>query len=312
MKTINFFNCFHNGDMFVSKEFIRQIVAELPEFNFGYYHLNHFKTTKDLEIKHLGPAPFRENLKFVEDGETLNVNTWIGAYQKIHTSEPPHFWNGGINYICLYDTWSYIFERINSYFGVNLKIKESPNDYIPTINYSLFDLTGCNTFLTERKDIKKILFSNGRAMSGQSFNEDMSSIIMYFASKYPQHDFICTKKFKTELNNIFFTDDIFSNVDEIDEIKAPWNDREIQNCDLNEISYLSRSCDVIIGKNSGPFIYCMTKENFLTPNKCIISFNRDMEDSLGYGVDLECEYVFSNTFEYQSVMNIIEESLCLL
>lgn len=312
MGTINFFNFFHNGDMFVSKEFIRQIVLELPEFNFGYYHLNHPKTTIDLKIPHLGSPCFKQNIKFIEDSNVLNINTWIGAYHPIHTNEPPHFWNGGINYICLYNTWKFIFEKINSYFNVNLKIKDSPNDYIPTIDYDLFDVSDAKKFLKKRKNTKKILFSNGIAMSGQSFGEDMSHIINDFGLKYPQHDFICTKKFQTDLKNIFFTDDIFVSITETSDIKTLWNDRKTQNCDLNEISYLSKFCDMIVGKNSGPFIFCMTKENFLDPSKTIISFNRDMEDSLGYGIDIECQYIFSNTFKYQSIANIIQESLCLL
>jgi len=312
MNTINFFNCFHNGDMFVSKEFIRQIVNDLPDFNFGYYHLNHPKTTKDLLIPHLGAPKFKENIKFVEDDKVLNVNSWIGAYHPVHASEPPIFWNGGINYLCLYDTWKFIFNKINSYFETNLKIKDSPNDYIPTINYDLFDVSECDKFLGERKDSKKILFSNGSAMSGQSFAYDMSKIIIDFALKYQQHDFICTSKFEADLENIFFTDDIFKSDDEFFETKVPWNNRSNNNCDLNEISYLSRSCDLIVGKNSGPFIYCMTKENFMDPSKYIISFNADMEDSLGYGIDIECEYLFSNIFEHQSVVETVEEKLCLL
>jgi len=312
MKRINFYNFFHNGDMFVSKEFIRQIVTELSDFEFGYYHLNHPKTTKDLGIEYLGRPSLQENAKFVEDGDTLNINSWIGAYHPVHTRELPHFWNGGINYVCLYNTWEYIFSKINSYFGTDLKVKESVNDYVPTINYELFNVSDYDNFLEERSETKKILFSNGKAMSGQSFFEDMSSIITYFAAKYSQHDFICTTKFNTELENIFFTDDIYKQEEELININVPWNDRVSKVCDLNEISYLSRKCDLIVGKNSGPFIYCMTKENFNTENKCIISFNKDMEDSLGYGVDLECEYIFSNIFEYKSIVETIEEKICLL
>jgi hypothetical protein len=312
MNTINFFNYFHNGDMFVSKEFVRQIIAELPDFNFGYYHLNHFKTTKDLNIQFLGAPHFRENIKFVEDNTTLNINTWIGAYQKIHTNEPPHFWNGGINLICLYDVWSFIFEKVNSYFDVKLKIKDSPLDYIPTIIYEYFDLQSCNDFIANRKSTKKILFSNGKAMSGQSFDDDMVLLITDFAKKYPNHDYICTKKFQTDLNNIFFTDDIFEKALETADLKTPWNDRHLKNCDLNEISYLSNFCEIIVGKNSGPFVYCMTKENFLHNNKYIISFNRDAEDSMAYGINLKCKYIFSNNFEYQSIVKTIEEPLCHL
>lgn len=312
MKTINFYNAFHNGDMFVSKEFIRHIVSELPNFKFGYYHLNHPKTTRDLQIEYLGTPSFKENSKFVEDEDTLNINSWIGAYHPVHTPELPHFWNGGINYICLYNTWEYIFSKINSYFGTDLKIKKSPNDYIPTINYEMFDVSDYDRFLEERSKTKKILFSNGPAMSGQSFPDDLSRIISAFALKYPQHDFICTRKFTTQIKNIFFTDDIYKEREEIFSTNSFWNDRQSKICDLNEISYLSRNCDLIVGKNSGPFVYCMTKENFMKENKYIISFNKDMEDSLGYGIDLECEYVFSNIFEYNSVVETIEEKLCLL
>ncbi len=301
--------------MFFSKEFIKQITNNLSDFEFGYYHYNHPKTTKDILIEYKGfPKKFIEKQKFVKEDNTLNINSWIGVYNQVHTTEPPFFWNGGINYKCLHDTWGYIFSQINSHFGTDIKLKSSLNEYVPTINYELFDTSCYDDYIKSRSGRKKILFCNGVAMSGQSFADDMSSIILYFSKKYDQVDFICTKKFNIpqEINNIFFTDDFQVTNDE-NILETPfWNDRKNTICDLNEISYLSRYCDVIVGKNSGPFVYCMTKENFSTEGKVIISFNKDMEDSLGYGVDLECEYIFSNIFELNSIVSIIEEKICQL
>jgi hypothetical protein len=56
---------------------------------------------------------------------------------------------------------------------------------------------------------------------------------------------------------VFFTDDITNR-----------NGR----CDVMAISYLSTFCDVIVGRCSGAQMVCETKENWMNPNKTLLSF----------------------------------------
>ena len=316
MKKINFFSKFHNGDLFTSKGFVQNTILndQLKDFEFGYYHSNHVKVLKDLNIKHLGPSRFGDAIRFVEEGDTLNINTWIGCYCSAYNSEPPEYQipGTGINIPVLHSVWSFIYEKINSYFGTSIKLKDNINHYIPQIDYSQFNIDNHKKFIQDKIGEKNILFCNGTVHSSQSTQSDLCNVVEYFAKKYPQHNYICTKKINLNLPNVFFTDDIQVPFDEIYNANIPWNDRNDGVCDLNEISYLSTYCDIIVGKNSGPFLFCTTKENLSTEGKVIISFNNVMSCGLGYGVDLECEWIYSNMFEFDSIVSIIEEKICEL
>ena len=68
--------------------------------------------------------------------------------------------------------------------------------------------------------------------SGQAINFDFSIIINTLANIFKEYNFICTtNNFIGQTDNIFFTDNIIKK----------------NNDDLNEIAYLSKYCDVIIG-----------------------------------------------------------------
>jgi hypothetical protein len=87
----------------------------------------------------------------------------------------------------------------------------------------------------------------------------MSKFLIPIAENNRDVDIICTNKFKTVLPNIKFTSDII---------------KSTKDTDLLEISYLSTFCDVIVGKNSGPYVFCETFTNYNNPNKTFVSFNR--------------------------------------
>jgi hypothetical protein len=109
--------------------------------------------------------------------------------------------------------------------------------------------------------------------------------------------------------NIIFTDELI--LAEYDTtVLNSWNKKR---CDLNEISYLSKFCDIIVGKNSGPYIYCMTEENINDPNKTIIVFNKRSLDSLLAEINHKAKYVYQKidhkTFNADIVKQTIEENL---
>jgi hypothetical protein len=105
--------------------------------------------------------------------------------------------------------------------------------------------------------------------------------IQDLAKQFPNVTFICTNKFALEATNIAFTEDIIKNTEGID---------------LQEISYLSRHCDIIVGKNSGPYVFCETYENYMDNSKAFISFNiinpsvDGIKETMSNGLDLKCKY----------------------
>jgi hypothetical protein len=304
---IVFFNHFHRGDLFTHKEFVRQIKEELTNIEFEYCHYNHPKVNKDLNIPLTGIPNTSYDQLFVSSEDTLYVNTWIGAYPDILND------CGGVNLQSLTRSWRSIFGVLNREFGTNLQIKELL-DYLPRIDYSFFNISPIDSFLSTRIDFvwglwrKRVLICNGVPMSMQSFISSLEEEIKEFAAKYPDIDFICTKKFTSSAPNIYFTDDITKDEDEYS-YHAPWNDRPFNNCDLNEISYLSTKCDLIVGKNSGPFVFCETYDNLMDPKKRIISFSRGEKESMSNAINKKCQYRLVTDHSIENVKQVIEQEL---
>jgi hypothetical protein len=145
-------------------------------------------------------------------------------------------------------------------------------------------------------------------MSNQSFQSDLQEEINEFAMMFPDFDFITTKKIEAETNNIIATDDIIKDEEQYN-LSTPWNDRNTMNCDLNEISYLSRHCKAIIGKNSGPFVFCETRDNFMDEKQHILSFSNSPRESMSNGVKTRCWYKLVTD---HSPENVKKEMLNLL
>jgi hypothetical protein len=304
MKII-FFNHYHRGDLFTHKEFARDIKRQLPDFEFEYWHYNHPKVNADLLIpvtnapQQLGD---RELFYKTEDGQILFVNTWIGVHSDAMTK-----WEG-INLGSLYESWSTIYAGINTILGTALQISPNKFDYMPWVDYTIFNVEPGDKWLATYSGRKRVLICNGVAMSGQSFNWEMDDIINDLAHEYPSIDIICTKKFKTDKVNIFFTDDITEATEEW-HIKPFWVDLAQNTCDLNEISYLSTFCDVIVGKNSGPFVFCECKDNYLDDTKHIISFSTSSGGSMSHNIaEMKCAYTMVTDHSPEIVKSILNKA----
>lgn len=290
MAKIVFFNHYHRGDLLTHKEFIRQLQEELPDVEFEYLHYNHPKLTRDLDIPKVGdPGHLDSKSPFYQDVNVLYVNTWIGCHWDLFCE------HGGINMNSLWHSWSRIVDTVNSFFSSSIKLKNIKEEYLPVVDFSRFDVKSIDEYLQHSKDKKRVLICNGAPKSGQSFNSNMQEFLEPLSEKFSNIDFICTEKFKTDRKNIYFTDDIILDTD-IEEKRAPWEDRELNNCDLQEISYLSEHCDLIVGKNSGPFVFCETMNNYMNPNKKFLSFNvswgigKAPTETMSNGLELKAEY----------------------
>jgi hypothetical protein len=292
MYKIVFFNHYHRGDIFTHREFIRHLTIQLPNVEFLYLHFNHPKLTRDLGIPCIGtPNHLDHHTKFYidEDKKILYVNTWGGCDASIMNK------NKGLNLHSLYDQWHEIFSFISNKLNQDIFVYADKEDYLPTIDFTYFDVTQIDQYLQSTVGKKRVLICNGAPKSGQSFLYNMESFIKEAADNFPIIDFICTQKFEKTQSNILFTDDLIGDTEAVDK-RAPWEDKTLNICDLPEISYLSEHCDLIVGKNSGPSTFCETHANYMNPNKHFISYvvrwnsgNIDSE-SLSYNLKLECKY----------------------
>lgn len=289
-KKIVFFNHYHRGDLLTHKEFIRQLREELPECDYEYMHFNHSKLTRDLDIPKVGePSNLDHKTPFYQDGETLYINTWIGCHWDIFCK------NGGINMHSLWEQWNTMLDTINPFFGTDIKLRTEKESYLSTIDFTRFNVSSIDEFVKFSGEHKRVLVCNGAPKSGQSFNSDMKEFLAPLADKYVDTHFICTQKFDSAYKNIFFTDDIILDTD-VEDKRAPWEDRELNNCDLQEISYLSERCDLIIGKNSGPFVFCETKNNYMDSTKQFLSFNvswgigESPTETMSHNLNIACRY----------------------
>ncbi len=298
MKKIVFFNYAHKGDVFASRPFIGHIMQAINvEYGYSHHWGDYLLKDLDLEYVQLDQIPvFGPNKEhsdnFLKD-DVIYINTWIGKY--FSHSKPRY---GQCNLQSIYHLmYSEIFDFISSVFNNDLKLKDI-TEYYPVVDYSKFNILPVNIFLEQEKR-KKVLFCNGPALSGQcEYNGTLDETIQRFSEEFPDICFIATHKTNICTQNIKFTEDIIKNNTQVS------SDGQVTiGQDLNEISYLSKFCDVIIGRSSGPFTFCNIKENIFDENKSILCFGARETDCLPYELDIKCEFIFE---KFSTIENLEE------
>lgn len=308
MKNILFYNLWHNGDVFSGRGYIRTIINSLPETKFGYYHKNNPKVVMDLVTTKFKPDLTKwqvEQLNFhkiFETEKTIYINTWVGTYFHQHAVRMQDFPNvivnlpdeGHANYLSLHKMYTFICNYLNQNHSCNIQLTDNPIDYVPKIDWSTqYDVEPANDFVVRNKGKDLHLFCNGKVRSNQSAIGNMSDIIQALAQQTPDDVFICTETFNTSLPNIFFTNDIFS----------------IPN-DLNEIAYLSTFCNTIVGKNSGPFMFTHIQDNINNDSKVFVAFSNHVSDCYPYHMKkLPCKYIHSNTPSERRAFEIVKGAI---
>jgi hypothetical protein len=126
-------------------------------------------------------------------------------------------------------------------------------DYLPTIRYGWYDIKNIDQMTIPPKSV---LFCNNDPQSEQGVKFNMNTLLLELANAFPDVSFYVSNKSDVEASNIVYVNDITGDIGN----------------DMNEISYISTKCKVIIGRNSGPNTFCFVKENLLNPNKIFITF----------------------------------------
>jgi hypothetical protein len=278
VKKLVFFNFYHNGDLYHSKPFVKEVIDTLGKENVKYAHICDPMVIHDLGIESVTLNGMNHKTKFAALPDWLLANTWIGSYFDTFTGECTLNFNMKM--------WGIIYEQINQAYGTSLKMGPV-EQYIPYIDYSAFDLKNINVFLDQDSN-RKVLFSNGPVHSGQcDYEGDMTEIVTPLAMQNPHITFITTKMTSIGVGNIKDTSEIIQS----------------KRCDLNEIGFLSKYCDVIIGRNSGPFCFASNRDNLNDPRKTFYAFGKNASDCFTHGIPLKSNYIWE---QYKSVDQLRE------
>jgi len=291
---IFFFNPCRNGDVHVSRTYIRDIINKLPN-NKYYYIQNHLYTRGFIlrDIRDLNKSSFDVNrinpdASIIQMPEATFVNTWYG--QSNFKYFPPLSKNNAdsCSFYILYD----LFKDIFNFLNIEL---ESFQFYLPQINFDRIEKTKeIDIFFQNNTFEKYVLICDNPVQSGQSSNFDFKPILKELSDTYKDVAFISTSP-----NNFNHSPNLFST-------------NEIINLDfdLNEISYLSTKCDTIVGRGSGPYTFSLISENLLNESKKFVAFTNT--EIVGLGLrqnDYKCQLNWSNDYSQDNIIKKIIEFL---
>lgn len=271
-----FYNRYHNGDIHYSRNFVKDIISKTKFNKYNYLHQNNNRLL--LDIPNLKISNWNNNILSEEINEMdiyklndIYINTWMGKKNREFVNE------FGLDFKSEYESFKSIYNKLN----IRL---ENVEYYIPSIDYSYYNIDQVNKFIDKHKDKIKVLISNGEFLSNQSGKIDFDKIINKLLKLYSNIVIILTNKSEIKSDRVFFTDDINNT-----------------KSDLNEISYLSTKCDLIIGRSSGPFTFCVVKDN---RNKFFIDFCKDYQSVF---CDYFTNYLWSN--DYENSLSIIGKTI---
>jgi hypothetical protein len=252
-RKVLFYNNWHNGDIHMSRPYVIDLMNLLGDCDYYYYHKNDKKLLADIE-----------NLETVTEmtKSDLSIDTWIGQYHYRGMDIPEMAANKSVFLGCNFPHYYAVMSLVYESLGLGRAIK-SMEHYIPSIDYEKFYIKNIDTFFSGQTN-PSVLISNNSIMSGQAPAVDFDAVTLSLADTFPQISFLLTNPgtIKIQKNNVFYCDEI---------INSP-----IKINDLNEISYISTRCKLIVGRSSGPYSFSITEKN--VPGKkfvCICNFQKD-------------------------------------
>lgn len=257
-REICFYNRFGNGDLFNTRQFTRRMIDYYLDTDFYFAHPKNSRMFEDIpNLKYAKILPFMKGDRHFIIGKEndLYINTWIGLNGKYV----------GPGIACSIDRQQWLWNDLMKMIGLEIEFNGPSTDYIPRIDYMKLNpkyIDRIETFVNHTWTKRKVLICNGPVQSNQAKNFDFDPVIRLLCGEFPKIAFITTKKVSFQFPNLFFTGDIIQSDDGFD---------------LNEISYLSRFTDTIVGRSSGPFSLCQTVQNYDTPGKLFLSFSYSRE-----------------------------------
>jgi hypothetical protein len=301
-KKIVFFNYYHNGDIHVSRGFVRQIMNKVqqidPTIQFAYGHRNSSALLSDIPNLQFDPTALsivkNDHANLIVIGDVIYINTWYAQQNFKYMNKY------GISIDALYGA---LDDSCQSIWGFSLdSISTDPSVFFPSIDYDKFQIDQAKKWLNGHPG-KKVFVSNGAVLSDQAHNFSLTSIIDRISRKHTDKIFILSNKDGHPGSaNIIHSSDIINK----------------NGNDLNENSFISTYCDVIIGKASGSFTFAMTQENLfqravkflalcnltpVPPNKFWV--NELLRDKIHYNAQI----IVDNESDHNKIIDLIDINL---
>ena len=90
MKKVTFFNTAHNGDIFATREMVRDVICQMHEYKPIYAMLKSPKLVLDIcdtvgyeeSISFLNGTTVGYKKPFLWENDNIAVNTWMGAWSE--------------------------------------------------------------------------------------------------------------------------------------------------------------------------------------------------------------------------------------
>lgn len=299
---ICFYNHFGNGDLIESRMFALAFMKMAGVATAEYAHQSQYAGSfEDLwQLKPILIKPqMQPNASLTRVGDTLWVNTWVGRGhdQKMNG----YVLQPGVG--CVIERIMQMWDDLLVEAGLPL-LPGTAQEYLPRIDYTRCSISPkVAEYLNDNIGKKLVLICNGKTTSHQCANFDYHPILDHI----PMRDgvrYLFTEKvpgFKRA--DVTFTDDITERMTIPQH--AGW--------DLTAISYLSRYCDIIVGRCSGAQMYAQTLENWMDGNKTLVCFTHHRNGAcfVRYpeALGLRMNVVWSPTVHAQVAAEIIRELL---
>ena len=302
MKKVVFFNYYHNGDIHVSRGFVRQIIHKIKQINplteFVYAHRNSSELLLDIPELKYDPSELafvrNDHANLLTLGDTVYINTWYAQQHFMYMNRY------GITIDSLYCAFD---DTCKALWGFSLEdISKDPAEFFPTIDYSKFQINNAKIWLDNHPG-KKVFVSNGAILSDQAHHFNLTPIIDTLSKKHTDKIFVLSNNDGHPGSaNIIHSSAIIGK----------------SGNDLNENSYVASRCDVIIGKASGAFSFAVTKENCFQKNIKFLAFcnlvpshpNKFwLGDKLRDKINYTSQFIVSNESDINKISTIIDSNL---
>ncbi len=255
---------FGNGDLFESRQFALDWMWACGVTTAKYAHKPKYYGSFE-DLPQIESVPITQAMMTQAAGgiawnnDELMVNMWIGRgwappNHKGYVLDP------GVG--CVLEMIYQMHNDLRVEAGLPL-ISKSMVEMIPTIDYTrIFIANTLKEYLAQNIGRKLVLVCNGKTTSAQADNFDYHVMLDYL----PQHDgvrYLLTEKVTIpDRPDVVFTDDLTQR-------------NKIQShpgWDMTAISYLSRYCDVMVGRCSGTHMYTQVLENWMDSSKTLVCF----------------------------------------
>lgn len=284
LNSLVFYNNCNRGDLHVSRELVKIVARCVPSKEYYYAHNFSNRILLDLPLHCIKPTHLDRNRQFSHDARAniLTLNTWYGV-----SPRSP----GRCHLSTLVDLFQFHIER----HEINCTLPPL-EQCIPTIDYSKYNIAGPREFMQRSASAwrKRVMVCDGPVLSRQTGGtlEDFRAAVLGAAIAHPDVLFLMTERGGVPAQqNIMYTADITGQPTD----------------DLNECSYISTQCDVVIGRGSGPYTFAYVAENFGNPKKTMLCFTDSEQTALW--APATARMLWSNNYDLASIRAKIEEAL---